>query len=156
MLNSMKAVAEIQGLHLRHKTGTQIEVGAFGTANGYRLEHVEGDTGAIDQYSTMPLLIERMEIVKPRLVISTNYVLGYGAGQGDARLTLEKSTRTGIVTVNDGSRNHYILKDDASIAQYGQIERMVQIKKLAPVGTSEAQQINTANALHDGLQANSR
>jgi len=81
-------------------------------------------------------------------------VLGFGAGQGDARLTLEKSTRSGVIEVDDGARIHYVIKDDASIAVYGQIERMVQIKKLAPVGTSEAQQINAANALFDGLYEN--
>jgi hypothetical protein len=98
----------------------------------------------------MPLLIKSMEIVEEAAGDFYNYILLYGAGQGDARLTLEKSTRLGITTVNDGARNHYIIKDDASIATYGQIERMVQIKKLAPVGTSEPQQINAANALFDG------
>jgi hypothetical protein len=150
---SMQTVTELQGLHLRHTSGTVVEVGAFGTANGYRLEYIEGDTGPND-YDTMPLLIESMEIIEDAAGDFYNYVLGFGAGQGDARLTLEKSTRLGITTVNDGARDHYIIKDDTSIATYGQIERMVQIKKLAPVGTSEPQQVNAANALFDGLDAN--
>ncbi len=150
IFNSMQAVAEIQGLHLRHTSGTVVEVGAFGTTNGYRLEYIEGDTGDAD-YDTMPLLIESMEIIEDAAGDFYNFVLLYGAGQGDARLTLEKSTRSGIIDVTDGNgRIHYVLKDDASIATYGQIERMVQIKKLAPVGASEANQINAANALFDG------
>lgn len=154
IFKSMQTVAEVQGLHLRHTAGTVVEVGAFGTANGYRLEYIEGDTGPNNEYDQMPLLIESMEIIEDAAGDFYNYVLGFGAGQGDARLTLEKSTRSGIVTINDGARDHYILKDDASIAQYGQIQRMVQIKKLSPVGTSEAQQVNAANALYDGLYEN--
>jgi hypothetical protein len=154
VFKSMQAVTEIQGLHLRHTLGTVVEVGAFGTANGYRLEYIEGDTGPNNDYDTMPLLIESMEIIEEAAGDFYNFVLGFGAGQGDARLTLEKSTRPGIITVNDGSRDHYVVKDDASIAVYGQIERMVQIKKLAPVGTSEPQQVNAANALFDGLYEN--
>jgi hypothetical protein len=154
IFKSMQAVTEIQGLHLRHSSGTVVEVGAFGTGNGYLLTSIEGDTGMAD-YDTMPLLIENMEIVEEAAGDFYNYVLGYGAGQGDARLSLEKSTRPGKIEVTDGNgRIHYIIKDDVSIATYGQIERMVQIKKLAPVGTSEAQQVNAANALYDGLYEN--
>lgn len=154
IFKSMQSVTEIQGLHLRHTSGTVVEVGQFGTANGYVLQYVEGDTGGLFNYDSMNLLIESMEIVEDAAGDFYNYVLGFGAGQGDARLTLEKSDRAGIVTVNDGSRDHYIIKDDASIATYGTIQRMVQIKKLAPVGTSEAQQVNAANALYDGLYEN--
>lgn len=154
IFKSMQAVTEIQGLHLRHTSGTVVDVGVFGTANGYLLTSIEGDTGGLNNYDTMPLLIESMEIVEDAAGDFYNYVLGYGAGQGDARLSLEKSTRPGVIEVNDGARIHRVIKDDASIATYGQIERMVQIKKLAPVGTSEAQQINAANALFDGLYEN--
>lgn len=154
IFKSMQAATEIQGLHLRHTTGTVIEVGAFGTPNVYRLEYIEGDTGGLNNYDTMPLLIQSMEIIEDAAGDFYNYVLGYGAGQGDARLSLEKSIRPGIIEVDDGARIHRIIKDDASIATYGQIERMVQIKKLAPVGTSEAQQVNAANALFDGLYEN--
>lgn len=154
IFKSMQSITEIQGLHLRHTSGTVVEVGQFGTANGYVLQYIEGDTGGLFNYDSMKLLIESMEIVEDAAGDFYNYVLGFGAGQGDARLTLQKSDRAGIVTVNDGSRDHYIIKDDASIATYGTIQRMVQIKKLAPVGTSEAQQINAANALYDGLYEN--
>lgn len=150
IFKSMQSVTEIQGLHLRHTAGTVVEVGQFGTANGYVLQYVEGDTGGLDNYDSMNLLIESMDIIEDAAGDFYNYILLYGAGQGDARLDLSKSTRSGIVTVNDGARDHYILKDDASIATYGTIQRMVQIKKLAPVGTSEQQQINAANALYDG------
>ncbi len=153
IFKSMQAVTEIQGLHLRHTSGTVVEVGAFGTGNGYLLTSIEGDTGIAD-YDTMPLLIESMDIIEDAAGELYNYIMGFGAGNGDARLTLELSTRPGIVEVSDGARTHYILKDDFSIATYGQIERMVQIKKLAPVGPSLPQQVNAANALYDALSEN--
>jgi hypothetical protein len=35
IFKAMQTVTELQGLHLRHTSGTVVEVGAFGTGNGY-------------------------------------------------------------------------------------------------------------------------
>ena len=153
VFKAMQVVAEAQGVHLREgSTGTSIDVGVFGQVVG-RAEYIEGDTGESDPTS-LPILFDRLEMVEDSSSGDfANWILVYGAGQGDARLSLEKSTRPGKITVNDGSRDHYILKDDNSIFLYGTIQKVVSIKRIAPVGTSETQIINAANALHDAGQA---
>ncbi len=82
-----------------------------------------------------------------------NWVIALGAGEGVAALTLEKSTRTSPFTVQsivgpDGNLQYY-LSDATSVATYGQIEKIISFKQIAPLSNSETDIINAANALFD-------
>ncbi len=82
-----------------------------------------------------------------------NWIVVLGAGEGVAALTLEKATRTSPFTVQsivgpDGNLQYY-LSDASSVATYGQIEKIISFKQIAPLTNSETDIINAANALYD-------
>lgn len=158
LFKSAQVTAEFQGVHIRSSVtvNKQLDVGVFGTVpttqNGsnLRLEYIEGDTGIGLYDDDAPLVIEKLTIIEESNSDDMcNYALVLGGGQGDAVLTLENSTRPGVVTVNDGIRDHFIIKDDASIALFGQIEKRLNIKRLAPIGPTDAQIEDASNALFD-------
>lgn len=149
-LRAMQVVAQMKGLHLRlHDEAQTVFIGRMGHASGLRVQYAEGwQAPALTSHDLT--LLQRMEHITDAADV-VNSALAMGGGQGDAALTLEKSTRPGITPINANGRTHYLIQDAASIAQYGEIRKRVNIKRLAPVENTDEAIEAAANALYDGV-----
>lgn len=154
VLKGIAVVAESQGIHIRtSSTVNQIEAGSFGTnPSNHEIHYVEGDAAEIPFRSDTPILLTAAEVIEESSEIA-NYLLPMGGGEGDAALTLEAaynaSSRAYIDRITLNGRYHYIIKDAASVAEYGQIERRLNIKRLAPTDSTDAAVLSASNALAD-------
>ena len=72
----------------------------------------------------------------------------FGAGNGDARLTLAATTRSAPAGYTFNRANNYIEKDSA-VAEFGVIELPISFKDIGPVSNSDADMISAANTLFD-------
>lgn len=154
IMRAMQVIAEIKGVHFRESdsVANQIEMSPFGTDAGVWVEYVEGDGGEIHRRSTSPMLIEQLTVNQESSEIF-NYCLGFAGGGGDAAIDLGLSTRSFVDSITANGRTHYIIKDDASIAMYGQIERRVDAKRIVPTNTTDAALEAAANAAADAIKA---
>ena len=154
VLRALQVIAEIKGVHLREdeNTANQIEMDVFGSDAGVWIEYIEGDGGEIHRRSTSPLLVEQLTVNEESADIF-NYALGFAGGSGDAAIDLGLSTRSFVDSVVANGRTHYIIKDNASIAQYGQIERRVDAKRIVPTATTDSALQYAANAAADAIKA---
>lgn len=154
--NILKACIETvkgQGVHFRQSTTLErtLEVGLFGSDSGVILispTALHDDLLANDKIA----LITRLSRVRKTNAVY-NWFLPLGSGEGVAALTLEKSTRgtpyiIETVTGRDG-KTLYIIKDQASIDQYGEIRKVGVFKQISPVSNSETALTLAANALYD-------
>lgn len=164
VLKCLLMVAEQQGLHLRAGEDAEtIEFGAFGETleddYGRRVVlYGPSQTGLREMQTRDNLIfIESFSEVKQSESIA-NWVIPLGAGEGEAALTLEHSTRTSPYTIQsmagpDG-RTLYYLSDATSVAAYGQIQSPPLVfKNIGPITTSATDIERAANALYDAAAA---
>lgn len=162
VLKSMQATLERTGYHMRLSTSSanQVQIGTFGADSGYLAWHVEGNVS-----QAPPSLFSRQNKLIPveTLQIETegsdvvNWILPIGGGEGEAALTLEKSTRTTPyaiqTTTGPDGRTLYYLSDSTSIATYGTIQKVGTFKDINPITNTDADIVNAANALYDATVA---
>jgi hypothetical protein len=156
ILKALQELANNKGYHIRLGTSPGVvEFGAFGTDTGLRL--VNPERAGYDLYSNdQILLIERVSLAMETEAVA-NWLLPVGAGEGNAALTLAKSTRTTPYTIQsttgpDGKTLYY-LSDATSITAYGQIQKVGTFKDIAPLSNSDADVTLAANALYDAAAA---
>ena len=157
VLRALQTLSEIKGVHLREsKTiAKQIDIGAFGTnEDNIYIKRIEGDNGEIHRQSTSPLLIERATISRESSDI-WNWAKVFAGGDGDAALdiSLAMPTRSFIDSIFINGRTHYFIKDNASIARYGQIEKRVDVQRIIPVANTDDALIAAAEAAADAAKA---
>ena len=155
VFKALLRLAEERGYHLRSGlANNQVELGVFGTDSGLTLTNLNGlGEGVLS--NTSVVLIESIEVMENTRGV-VNWVVGFGAGEGTAALTLRDSTRTTPYTINsitDNGQTLYYLEDAASIATYGQNEKTVVFKAIAPVANSTTAKEAAANALYDAMVA---
>jgi hypothetical protein len=156
VFKALLRLAEERGYHLRGGSGSSnvVEIGAFGTDSGLTFTNLQG-TGQGILTNTDLVLIESLDVAESSRTVG-NWIIGYGAGEGQAALTLRDSTRTTPYTINtvtDNGQTLYYLEDAASIAEYGQKEKVVVFKNIAPVTNTVAAKEAAANALYDAMTA---
>lgn len=143
--------------HVRvNPTALTVDIDSFGAASGIRLAQLPAfDPGhaaafpGIVPIGSVTVLEESWEV--------WNSLLPLGAGEGDAALSLEASTRTSPYTIQsktapDG-RSLFYLEDTTSIATHGRRERVIADKHSVPITASAAGLEAAANALYDGAVA---
>lgn len=155
VLKALQMLCEQQGLHLRLGGAGVVEIGAFGAPSGLTL--VAPALAAEPLYHNDDVAVVESITVAQDSEAVANWLLPVGAGEGEAALTLEKSTRSApypiqTVTGPDG-RTLYFLVDDASAAAYGVIQKVGTFKNIAPVTNSDGDMVNAANALYDAAAA---
>ena len=156
VLIALIRVAEEKGLHLREGSEPNtVELGAFGTQTTMVITNVGGITRAHHQNDDV-ILIEKLSVTQDSEAVA-NWIVPIGAGEGAAALTLKNSNRTspysiGNMTGADGQPIFY-LKDDASIVDNDQIEKIVTFKSIGPLANSELGKQLAANALYDAAAA---
>jgi len=155
VLRALQNLVSQQGIHFRMPSSNTLEIGAFGTTNGLRLIAPTSIPIEMDGETSIAL-IDKITLAKNSEDV-VNWLIPLGAGQGDAALSLEFSTRTSpypiqTITGPDG-RTLYYIKDTASISAYGQIEKIGTFKDIAPISTGKTDVIRAANALYDAAAA---
>lgn len=151
VLKAVQKIAEQGGAHLRLGSGNTLEFGAFGADSGLWVTNLPSTRPELHTLSNR-LFIESMTLVKKSEDL-INWIIPLGAGEGDAALTLEQSTRTTPYTITPVSlpdgRTAYALLDSTSIAAHGTIQKVVKFQEVAAITNGEQDQINAANALYD-------
>lgn len=150
VLKGLAVVAESQGIHFRMGSSSQtIEAGAFGTnPSNHEIHYIEGDAAEIPFRTDTPMVLTAAEVIEESAEV-VNWILPMGGGEGDAALTLEESDRSFVESISLNGRTHYIVSDAASIAEFGQIERRINFKRLAPTDSTDAAVLSASNALAD-------
>lgn len=149
-LKALQTIAEAQGLHLRHESGTTLRFGVMGDDIGLRL--IQRSTVPQELYGNRAIaLIEDITLSSSRKTLA-NWLLPLG-GPEDAPFDLSASTRTTpypiqTMTGPDGSTLSY-LADAASIAAYGRIERVLLFKALTQADSTPLAAQQAANMLYD-------
>lgn len=152
---AISVICQEKGVHFRidPETKKQIQAGAFGdNEDNVWAEYVEGDGGELDFDDSGPIRITNAEIVEESNEI-VNYMLAMGGGDGDAALTMQGADRSFVESVTANGRTHYILRDNASIKLYGQIERRVNFKRINPTDATDSAVQYAKDALADGAKA---
>jgi hypothetical protein len=139
-----------KGLHIRlGRAVRMIEIGAFGADSGLVIASLSQPSIDLPQASNLALTAS-LEVVGNGYDV-VNKIVPIAGGRGDAALTLKRATASSPYAVQSEAANgqpHYYLADSASIALYGQIERVVPLPNLLPVEATSASLINAADLLH--------
>jgi len=155
VFKALLRLVEERGYHLRSGAAANVvEIGAFGTDSGLTFTNLMGTGQGILTNADL-VLIESLDVAESSRTVG-NWIIGYGAGEGAAALTLQNSTRTTPYTINtitDDGRTLYYLQDAASVIEYGQKEKVVVFKNIAPVTNTTTAKEAAANALYDAMAA---
>lgn len=157
VLKALIRTAEEKGVHIRESArANTVEIGAFGVSNGLRFIKPPSSVGMELAQNNDVVLINKISQTDSTADL-VNWIIPLGAGEGSAALTLKDSTRTSpyaikTITAPNGATLYY-LADGQSIANYGQIERVVTFKEIAPIANSDSAKIAAANALYDAAAA---
>ena len=152
VLQALLTLTQGVGVHLRWHGDRRIDVGAFGSDSGVRLTNLP--VPAVEVWFN-----SRVAIIDPPQVTYSGYDIANWMvplwGNGDAVLSLQHTTRTTPYTVHSTTANgrtiYYICADD-SIAEYGEIQRVLCMPD-APYAGSSDKIINCANVLYDWAAA---
>lgn len=154
-----KALLELaaqKGVHVRAGTSSRtVEIGAFGSDAGLRIMNtlqMGQEVGRNDSVA----LIDTLKIQRDSEDV-VNWLLPLGQGEGEAALTLARSTRSAPYTIQtttgpDG-RTLYYLSDAASIASFGTVQKVATFRQIGAISNSDTDLINAANALYDTAAA---
>jgi hypothetical protein len=162
VLKALRDTVGRYGYHFRMSSDEKVvSISQFGENSGERAIKAEIITPAMIQNPKLLFVQALPQQTSTKDLV--NWVIPVGAGEGTGAVSLEKSTRTSPYTIKsitgpDGTLQYYI-EDTDSIATYGQIEKMLTAKQVAPLTNSDTDVINAANALYDAaaewLQRNS-
>jgi hypothetical protein len=144
VLSAFVKIASVLGEHFRAGSGRKIVWLRTATpASGLRAVQVASPIAA--ESATELAVITEIEKVTTSYDLATR-VYPYGAGQGETRLTLAASTDTPPAGYSIDRAANWIRRDSAETT-YGQIERYMQWKEIAPVSNTDADLAAAANAL---------
>lgn len=152
VLKALIRCANELGLHLREgENANTVEIGAFGDDSGVTAIHPTSLSRDIYNDDSTILIDSITQSTASKDVV--NWIIPLGAGEGTSALTLKNSSRSTPYAVQqvpspDG-RILYAIGDTNSIGAYGQIEKVVAFKEIAPVSNTDTAKINAANALYD-------
>lgn len=160
ILKALQTMTEQIGAHIREKVDIPsdrdhvIEVGRFGTDSELWIMNPEQVMSHVDT-NTDVAFIDALTIIHESEAMF-NWIIPIGSGEGESALTLEHATRTASydrLTTTVGTKTLYYKKNDASIAEYGIIQKVVTFKNIAPVGNSDTNIEYAANALDEAADA---
>lgn len=148
ILEAVANVCAAHGLHFRLGQGNVLEVGPFGESRGVVFSHLQ----RIDPSASPEIgLIEALTISHEGYEVIN--VIEPIAGPVDYAMTLRRATRNSplpVEVVQRGKQKAYILRDENSIAQYGEIEAVVGPDQiLVPLNTTKQGYHNMANVLYE-------
>jgi hypothetical protein len=153
VLVAIEMLRERLGLHYRIDNSTPgskvLEFGAFGDDSGVRAEKLQGQVGSEFESTSGVEIIDRLSLTEDAQEIF-NRVIPVGSGQGVSQLTIENAT-SGSYTVQSGlnqdGSSYYYIEDATSVAQYGVIERVLNLSNIRPISNNDTDILNAKNAL---------
>ncbi len=152
VLKALQALAQQQGLHLRHEGGTTLKVGALGQDNGLRI--VQRRTLYHEIYLNNEVVFPGSLSWGRSIDAVANVLLPVGY---EGSVTLEHCTRSGPYAIQTmtgpGGDTLYTLQDDASIAANGRYELVKAFPDIKPLGDTATDLERAANALYDAAAA---
>lgn len=149
-LKALQAVVQQKGVHFRLEADHAIKFGAFGEANGLKINQVSSAPSELLTNDDV-LLIDTLQLTYDSESV-VNRIVVLGPGDVEAALSLKYATRTTPYTVQSMVKNGltlYYIEDTESIEQYGAIEKVFQASNIAALSNSTADIENAANALYD-------
>ena len=156
VLKALLDACEENGLHLRFKydlptiSTPVVEVGALGASSGVQLTNLDVSPTAYDEPLVGVITDLRLDETSQQMA---NCIIIQGGGEGEAAITLAKSTRTSPYTIQTkafvNGPSVYYLCDSDSVATYGEIWRSLTFKNIIPPSNTEAAKVAAANALYD-------
>lgn len=139
---------------IAEKTGENFRLGAGRKVIWMRAANADSGIEAIQGGEPIELegnphvaIIEEMAVSRKSYDLVTK-VYPYGAGQGDARLTLKSTTKSAPADYTLNASSNYISSDDG-ITDYGTIERYISFKDVGPVSNTGADIQSAADVLFD-------
>lgn len=150
ILKAVQSICEEKNYHFRldDTTANKIELGQFGDDSGIRA--INPGSLPRDIYTNEDVLLITSITKKSAGAELVNAVLPLGAGDGDAALTIENSTRGRSTTQTGGDgRDEYWLEDATSISAYGRIEKALDLKQISPITNSSSDVAAAATAVDD-------
>lgn len=152
VLKALQALAQQQGLHLRHEGGTALKFGAMGEDNGLRI--VQRRTLHQEAYLNQEIVFPGTLSWERSVSAVANVVLPVGY-QGS--VTLEHSTRSSPYPIQTmtgpGGETLYYIQDATSIAAHGRIEAVQGFPDVKALGDTATDLERAANALYDAAAA---
>jgi len=153
VLKALISIASKAGYHIREgETPYTLEMGPFGDDSGIVALHPS--TLSVELYSRDNLLLIDKISQKSSSRDVINWIIPVGAGEGDAALTMEYAVNvTPEQMEGPDGRTLYFIKNDDSIAEYGQIEKVVTFKDIVPVLNEQAAKQYGSEVLYAAAQA---
>lgn len=155
VLKALQTVTKNNGVHLRVGVGDLVEIGAFGALSSLAVMGVEFASSEVYANPNVAI-VESIDAGESAEEI-VNWIIPLGAGEDEAALRLKRSTRTTPYTVENATgpdgRKYFYIRDSNSILNYGQVQRVITFKDIAPISNSRTDRINAANALYDAAAA---
>lgn len=147
ILNALQTLGETHGYHFRlGATGRTLEMGVFGASSGIRATNIRQANHTIDATGDVYLL-DRLDLVTDGGEI-TNWIIplmgnneaflhvGYWANEVGGIGGVVPEMLYNVNVIDDGNNNLiYTMSDAASVAAYGQRQRVIFADKLYPVGS---------------------
>lgn len=154
VLKAIRTLCQQQGVHMRYGGGNLIEVGAFGQSSGMRL--VQAEYAPVELYGNDEVMLIESLSVNTDSENLCNWIVPVGGGEGESTLSLQYATQNTPYEVrvsHETGKPVYYLADDASVTQYGRIQKVLAFKSIAPISNSDADLMAAANQLYDAASA---
>lgn len=153
VLAALDTLRERHGYHFRiGPDDNRLHFGALGDESAVQLIGLAGG-GKPLRRALLP--IDQLSVTHDGYDI-LNWVEPVG-GNGDGALTLKKATRSAPYPIQSmagpNGRPLYYLADSASIAEYGQVQAVLNAPNLLPIEASADGVVNAANVLYDWAAA---
>jgi hypothetical protein len=156
VLEALLQLCEDNGVHLRLGTGKHVEIGPFGAAAAVRAVNVEAGTSELYTRDDLALITSASAGLDSEEVVNWLLPLG-GNGEDVATVKLNRSTRVSPYTIQMGfmpsGKKYWYIADAASIAAYGQSQRVAKFTNIKPISNTAADKVNASNALYDAAVA---
>lgn len=144
ILTTVFNLAAKAGSHAFLSDDREISFLSTPTASGVRAIQAQG------LLSSPNCAIVELEELSDSFDLAT-VILPYGAGQGATQLTMAATSRTAPAGYTLDAANN-TLKHDAAYSTYGEIQRRVEFKDVAPISNTDLDLENAANALYDSAK----
>jgi len=152
-LKLLQDVVEKHGVHFRLASNASktVQAGAFGAVSGIVMAYYEGGAD-VRMDADLPMVIEQVELIEESFDV-INWVLPFGAGDGDAALSLADSTRAGISSATNNGRTYNYIDKTGTSTYPRTVKARWNNKSIVQIDESSTARENAANLLFDWADA---
>lgn len=141
------------GKHFRVEALNTIKFGAMGDLSPVLLTNTESVAGGVGEDIGIITALQKSKDISQVY----NKVIPLGAGQGEARVSIQDTSGYGTYTtqtgVNADGSNYYFIEDASSVAAYGRRTRIVNFPTIAPIANNDTDIARARGALKLAAEA---